>query len=81
MAPSTAQNPFATPAVLRWRLAGSWLSLKLLRLRFAVKDGFNPNQPRVPAGQADGGRWTREEAKGHFASLKTRREDPAAAAG
>lgn len=24
---------------------------------FARKDGFNPNQPRVPAGSEEGGRW------------------------
>ncbi|QDZ00129.1 hypothetical protein FQ775_06895 [Nitratireductor mangrovi] len=37
-----------------------------LRLRFAferlrMKAGFNPNQPRVPAGNPDGGQWTAGE--------------------
>jgi hypothetical protein len=26
--------------------------------RFAVKSGFDPSQPRVPAGNSDGGQWT-----------------------
>ncbi len=42
----------------RWRLAGVGLQLKLLRLRLALKAGFDPNQPRVPAGEPDAGRWT-----------------------
>ena len=32
---------------------------KLLDLERAVKANFNPNQPRVPAGNPDGGQWTR----------------------
>lgn len=32
------------------------LDIKLLRLR--LKAGFNPSQPRVPRGHADGGQWT-----------------------
>ena len=31
---------------------------KLHRLKRAVKANFNPNQPRVPAGNPDGGQWT-----------------------
>jgi hypothetical protein len=31
---------------------------KLLDLERAVKANFNPNQPRVPAGNPDGGQWT-----------------------
>jgi hypothetical protein len=31
---------------------------KLRRLSFAVKASFNPNQPRVPAGNSDAGQWT-----------------------
>jgi hypothetical protein len=42
----------------RWRLAVLKVELKWRRLRLALKDGFNPSQPRVPAGQADGGQWT-----------------------
>ena len=32
------------------------------------KAGFNPNEPRVPAGNPDGGQWTREGANGTEAS-------------
>lgn len=39
-------------------LAGLRLQASLLRLRRAVKAGFDPNQPRVPAGNPDGGQWT-----------------------
>ena len=35
------------------------LELALLRLRLALKAGFDPNQPRVPAGHPEGGQWTR----------------------
>jgi hypothetical protein len=31
---------------------------KVAQLVLAFKAGFNPNQPRVPAGNADGGQWT-----------------------
>jgi hypothetical protein len=31
---------------------------KLLDLERALKANFNPNQPRVPAGNPDGGQWT-----------------------
>ncbi|MBS0236214.1 MAG: hypothetical protein JSS50_02620 [Proteobacteria bacterium] len=31
----------------------------LMRL-FLIKAGFRPDQPRVPAGNPDGGQWTRE---------------------
>jgi hypothetical protein len=34
------------------------LRLDLARRAFARKYGFNPDQPRVPAGNPDGGRWT-----------------------
>lgn len=30
----------------------------LLRLHLLLKAGFRPDQPRVPAGNADGGQWT-----------------------
>jgi hypothetical protein len=31
---------------------------KHAKLVLAFKAGFNPNQPRVPAGNTDGGQWT-----------------------
>lgn len=37
----------------------------LLRLHLAAKTGFNPNQPRVPAGNPHGGEWTRVGSSQH----------------
>ena len=39
-------------------LHASVVETKLRALDRAVKAGFDPNQPRVPAGNPDGGRWT-----------------------
>ncbi|MGL4284730.1 MAG: hypothetical protein ACRCVA_00190 [Phreatobacter sp.] len=39
-------------------LAGLGANIKLLRSEWAAKSGFDPNQPRVPAGHPDGGQWT-----------------------
>jgi hypothetical protein len=41
---------------MRVKLANLRFELALIRL--ALKAGFNPGQPRVPAGQRDGGQWT-----------------------
>lgn len=57
--------PSHPPHVLAylWRLSALQVSLKFLRLHQAVlKAGFNPSQPRAPAGAYDGtmpigGRW------------------------
>ena len=40
------------------KLLGLQLQEKLLRCQVALKASFNPDQPRVPAGNPDGGRWT-----------------------
>ncbi len=32
--------------------------LTLLEIRYGIKAGFDPNQPRVPAGEPNGGQWT-----------------------
>lgn len=43
---------------LLWRAAALRVAVKFLRLRQAVfKAGFNPNQPRAPAGSPIGGQW------------------------
>jgi hypothetical protein len=39
-------------------LHASVVETKLRALDRAVKAGFDPNQPRVPAGNPEGGRWT-----------------------
>ncbi len=41
-----------------WQLAALRVKLKLHYLQNAVKAGFDPNQPRVPAGHTGGGQWT-----------------------
>ncbi len=38
--------------------------LTLLEIRYGIKAGFNPNQPRVPAGNPDGGQWTADPGYG-----------------
>lgn len=43
---------------LKWRLAFDRWERKLGRWVEAAKAGFDPNQPRVPAGNPDGGQWT-----------------------
>ena len=48
-------------ASLRWHAAAMRVELALLKLaHFYRKANFNPNQPRVPAGNPDGGQWTSE---------------------
>jgi hypothetical protein len=45
---------------LRWNLSALRVQVKLLRLAFLLrKANFNPDQPRVPAGNPDGGQWTK----------------------
>jgi len=41
-----------------WFLTASLVEAKLRDLERAVKVGFDPNQPRVSAGNPDGGQWT-----------------------
>lgn len=43
---------------LKWRRAFDRWRGKATVLVIAAKGGFNPNQPRVPAGKPDGGQWT-----------------------
>jgi hypothetical protein len=43
---------------LSWLLRASVVEAKHAQLARAFKAGFNPNQPRVPAGNPDGGQWT-----------------------
>jgi hypothetical protein len=42
-----------------WYLFTTIMDLKFLELELARKAGFNPNQPRVPRGNPEGGQWTR----------------------
>lgn len=44
---------------LACQIAGERMMAAFARLQaFAEKGGFNPDQPRVPAGSPDGGQWT-----------------------
>lgn len=43
---------------LSWLLRASVVEAKHAQLARAFKAGFNPNQPRVPSGDPDGGQWT-----------------------
>jgi hypothetical protein len=43
---------------LKWLAAAARFQLALRRHDLALKAGFNPSQPRVPAGNSDGGQWT-----------------------
>ena len=55
-APRLHSDPFLP---LKWRCALGRFERKLhLWLAAAVKGGFDPNQPRVPAGNPRGGQWT-----------------------
>jgi hypothetical protein len=47
-------------ALLRLRNALAEVKFALNYQRLRRKYGFNPNQPRVPAGNPDGGQWTSE---------------------
>lgn len=48
-------------ASLRFELA---LLKEVLKARNAKKSGFDPNQPRVPAGNSDGGQWANGGGEG-----------------
>jgi hypothetical protein len=48
----------------RWHLAALRFELALQRFeRWRRKAGFNPDQPRVPAGNPDGGQWARVDGQ------------------
>lgn len=61
----------------RYAFAVAQLELRQLRILRASKQ-YNPNQPRVPAGNSDGGRWTSGGGSGsgprsEYAQLRPRR--------
>jgi hypothetical protein len=49
---------------LRCDIADLKLQLALLRFGFRQSKAFDPNQPRVPAGNPDGGEWTSDGTTG-----------------
>jgi len=51
--------------LMRGQVTAHILLAQAKRLRFlAAKAGFRPNQPRVPAGNSDGGQWVGEGLAG-----------------
>lgn len=53
----TLNDPVALRRI-EWTLASQRVQVKFLRLDLMLKAGFDPSQPRVPAGNPDGGEWT-----------------------
>ena len=53
-----------TSARQQYDLACLQLQFCALKLSLALKGRFNPNQPRAPAGQTGGGRWTGPGSRG-----------------
>ncbi|MFC5419152.1 hypothetical protein ACFPOB_06185 [Bosea eneae] len=67
MLPKQSPSQSSRPTLLSARalaclIAGERMMAAFARLQaFAEKAGFNPDQPRVPSGNPDGGRWTSGE--------------------
>ncbi|ARQ00939.1 hypothetical protein [Pseudorhodoplanes sinuspersici] len=55
---------------LKWHVAASRFQVALRRHALALKAGFNPDQPRVPADNANGGQWTSGGAGGGGVSVR-----------
>jgi hypothetical protein len=51
-------NISAELARVRWHLAALRFEHAMLRHARALRSKYDPNQPRVPAGNSDGGQWT-----------------------
>lgn len=57
---------------LKWLAAATRLKLALRRHEYALKNGFNSDQPRVPRGNSDGGQWTIVAGSGSRSSNRSR---------
>jgi hypothetical protein len=55
-----AEQTRMEPLSLRADLAAVRMELAYIELQRALRRKYDPNQPRVPAGNPDGGRWTSE---------------------
>ncbi len=71
----TASDFFRRYQTKKIRAEAAALRVRSALLRLSTKAGFDPNQPRVPAGNPEGGQWTsggggsgRSEAGDRFAS-------------
>lgn len=56
-------RPSATRHRIYGRIEAMQIEIALMRIGLAFR-ALNPSQPRVPAGQPDGGRWTSENGSG-----------------
>jgi hypothetical protein len=54
-----------------YELSALQVQVQLLRLELLAKANFNPNQPRVPRGNHDGGQWTRVGARASGTPART----------
>lgn len=57
MAVMRERNPALRLRQIRYRIAGLAVTSKFLKLALSLKQ-YDPDQPRVPAGNDGGGRWT-----------------------
>lgn len=68
-------------ARVRWYLAALRFEHAMLRHAVALRRlKYDPNQPRVPAGNADGGQWTSQQSSFDSAYSSARRTSPGLAA-
>lgn len=57
---------------IKYELAAARFEVSLIRFDHACrKAGFNPNEPRVPAGNPDGGQWTTEGGNASYTTVGT----------
>lgn len=59
MAVAIRNSTSGTAAKWRYRAAQLAFAASAARLALALHAGFRPEQPRVPAGNSDGGQWTK----------------------
>jgi hypothetical protein len=55
-------------AMLRSLVSSLALDLKLHKLRLLFQRAYSPEQPRIPAGQPNGGQWVHEAESSHLGS-------------
>jgi hypothetical protein len=55
---SSQQDVQSSLLRLRWLLAAAEVEKCAARIAHLLRAKYDPNQPRVPAGNPDGGRWT-----------------------
>jgi hypothetical protein len=49
----------------KWWLAATAVEIRMARLARLLDRKYDPNQPRLPAGQPDGGQWTGDTSATH----------------